>query len=377
MSDLLCNQSRWIVMMALAIGQGCDRADHLSVAWQQLPQVPDAVGFAGAYAGVSNGQLLVAGGANFPEGTRPWSGGVKHWNDKVFALAEGSGAWKEIGQLPRPMGYGVSLTWQNGVILLGGADQATHYADAYIMRYEAGDLLIDRLPDLPAPCANACSAVINGVIYMAGGLSHPADTTAMHTFWSLDLKKPQADRMWEVLPSWPGSSRMLGVAGVADDAFYLMSGVALRVPPGDSVAQRTYLKDAYRYLPDGGWQRVADLPHAVAAAPTPAYAAPTGELLVFGGDDGALANQVSVLKDSHPGFRQEIISYQPDKDSWRIAGTLPIDKQENTENDPNASTWAPVTTTAVYKDDRYVLPMGEVRPGVRTNRVLVATLSTE
>src|SRR5699024_8186898 len=123
-----------------------------------------------------------------------------------------------------------------------------------------------------------------------------------------------------------------------------------------------------------GWQRVADLPHAVAAAPGPAFAPPKGGLLVFGGDDGALATQVGALKDRHPGFRSEILAYNPDTDAWCIAGTLPIDKRANPENDPNASTWAPVTTPLVAWNGQVVLPMGEVRPGVRTNRVLLATI---
>lgn len=364
-------------MMALAVGQGCQPSGSAGIEWEQATQVPDTVGFAGAYAGVSNGHLLVAGGANFPEGTRPWSGGTKQWNDKVFALAEKGGQWKEVGRLPRPMGYGVSLTWQDQVILLGGADQSTHYQDAYLLRYEEGRLVTDRLPDLPAPNANACGALVDGVIYVAGGLAHPADTTAAHTFWSLDLKVSPADRKWEILERWPGSSRMLAVAGAVGNAFYLMSGVALHVPAGDSIARRTYLNDAYRYSPESGWQRIADLPHAIAAAPSPGYTTDADKLLVFGGDDGSLADQSSALQDKHPGFRKDILSYDADSDLWDTMGEVVTDKQPDPENNPNASTWAPVTTSLVVWNGQVVLPMGEVRPGVRTNRVLMGTLNEQ
>src|SRR5690606_27042389 len=166
MNDLLNKKSSWIVMMALAVGQGCESSGSGPRVWEQATQVPDAVGFAGAYAGVSNGHLLVAGGANFPEGTRPWSGGTKHWNDKVFVLVEQEGAWKEIGRLPQPMGYGVSLTWQDGVIIIGGADQTKHYQEAYVLHYENGRLKTEKLPDLPAPNANACGALVDDVIYV-------------------------------------------------------------------------------------------------------------------------------------------------------------------------------------------------------------------
>lgn len=374
MSDLLHSRNSWIVVMALAMGQGCQRPETVHISWEQTAQVPDAVGFAGAYAGVSNGHLLVAGGANFPEGTRPWSGGIKHWNDKIFVLAEKRGAWKEIGRLPRPMGYGVSLTWRDGIVVLGGADQTQHYQEAYILHYQEGRLTTEKLPDLPAPNANACGALIDDVIYVAGGLTHPTDTTATHTFWSLDLKLNQADRKWEIREGWPGSSRMLSVAGVMGDAFYLMSGVALHVPTGDSLAHRTYLNDAYRYVPGSGWQRIADLPHAVAAAPSPGYTTHADKLLVFGGDDGGLADQSGTLQDKHPGFRKDILSYDAGSDSWNTAGEVLTDKQPDPENNPNVSTWAPVTTPLVVWNGEVVLPMGEVRPGVRTNRILMGTL---
>lgn len=346
-------------------------------AWRQFPPLPDAVGFAGSYAGVSNGRLLVAGGANFPKGTRPWTGGIKQWSDQVFALKEGTGQWEVIGTLPRPMGYGVSLTWKDQVILLGGADQQRHYADAYILRDMGGQLEIDSLPALPEPIANACGALVGDVVYVAGGLSSPLATTANASFWSLDLRKPPAERQWEILQPWPGPARMLSVAGVMDGAFHLFSGVALHLADNDTLPWRTYLTDAFRYKPGSGWEEIADLPHAVAAAPSPAYAAPAGSLLVFGGDDGSLAQRAGTLRDEHPGFRTDILAYKAELDAWRIDGAVFTDKQPDPALSPNVSTWAPVTTPLVTWGDRVVLPMGEVRPGVRTNRVLVATVSTK
>ena len=53
--------------------------------WSQLPSLPDARGFAGSFAGVSNGSLIVAGGTHFID-KMPWEGGTKLWYDTVFAL---------------------------------------------------------------------------------------------------------------------------------------------------------------------------------------------------------------------------------------------------------------------------------------------------
>jgi len=359
-----------LLVMVLTMILACDnknRATHFD--WQQLPKLPDAVGFAGAFAGVSNGHLLVAGGANFPEGTRSWTGGIKQWSDKVFAFDKQTGSWKVVGALPRPIGYGVSLNWKDRLIVLGGDDQQRHYADAYVLRYQADQLLIDSLPALPAPIANACGALVGDVVYVAGGIHSP---TATDVFWALDLGKPEAERQWEVLETWPGAPRMLSVAGTLDGAFYLMSGVSLHET--DSLPSRNYLTDAYRYVADKGWQKIADLPHAVAAAPSPAYAG-SNQLMVFGGDDGSLAEQNNTLKDEHPGFTTDILRYDLTAESWRREGVVGTDIRPDAAADPNASTWAPVTTPLVVWQDAIVLPVGEVRPGVRTNRILMATLA--
>ncbi len=362
-------------MVLLTMVGGCMRPEPREASWRQLAQVPDAVGFAGAYAGASGGSLLVAGGANFPAGTRPWSGGVKQWSDRVFALETPEGRWKEVGRLPRPMGYGVSASWGDGLVLVGGADQRRHYADAYLLWYVSGGLHIDPLPPLPEPIANTCGALVGDVLYVAGGLSNPASTEASKGFWSLDLAKPVAEQRWESLETWPGPPRMLAVAGATDGAFHLLSGASLAMAEGDAQPTRTYLRDAYRYTPGQGWDRIADLPHAVVAAPSPAYAQADGRLLVVGGDDGSLASQAAALQDRHPGFQTAILAYDTATDTWQMDGTVPTDRQPDPENDPNASTWAPVTTAGVTWRGRYVLPMGEVRPGVRTNRVLTLSFT--
>src|SRR4051812_9568015 len=67
--------------------------------WGQGRPVPDADGFAGSFAGVSNGALIVAGGSNFPGDGRPWTHGVKTYYDKIFILEKPDGDWKAAGHL--------------------------------------------------------------------------------------------------------------------------------------------------------------------------------------------------------------------------------------------------------------------------------------
>lgn len=341
--------------------------------WSQLPALPGTPGVAGSFAGVSNGALLVAGGANFPDGGTPWTGSAKVWQDKVYVLENASGSWKEAGTLPRPLGYGVSISWREGLICIGGSDAQKHYADVFLLRYANGRVEQTDLPALPSPLANATGALLGEVIYVAGGTVGPAATATEKEFWSLDLSKPAGERKWQQLPAWPGPSRMLAVAGILDGAFYLISGVELVKAPADSVARRVYLKDAYRYSPGKGWARIADVPQSVAAAPSPAFATGQSHLLVLGGDHGRYADQNAVLKDNHPGFSTEVWAYNFITNAWAAVDAIFTDRKADAAAQPGNSVWAPVTTPAVVWNGQLVLPSGEVRPAVRTSRVLVAT----
>ena len=61
--------------------------------------------------------------ANFPA-KKPWEGGTKIWHDAVFVLERPDGAWQHAGKLPRPLGYGVSVTHKDALVCVeAGADE--------------------------------------------------------------------------------------------------------------------------------------------------------------------------------------------------------------------------------------------------------------
>ncbi len=359
---------RWLVAVAclLTLNAFAQQAPESFFSWKEGAQLPDKDGLAGSYAGVSNGALIIAGGANFPGNTRPWAGGVKTWHDSVWVLETPGGQWKAAGTLPRPMGYGVSLSAQNALICLGGGDAGSNYKDAFILRYADGKITREALPDLPAPVINACGAIMNGTIYLAGGVNTLNGSTEQQ-FWSLSLDATAGKQEWKVLPPLPGASRMLAMAGTMNGNFYLFGGV--HQPAG---APREYLKDCWEYTPATGWKKIADLPHPLAAAPTPAYTAGQSHLLLFGGDDGSNAAKVNDLKDEHPGFSQDVLAYNIITDTWSVTGAMPVSKKADASANPHASVYAPVTTPLVIWNGTIVLPGGEARPAVRSRHVLMA-----
>jgi len=318
--------------------------------WRKLSPLPDREGFAGSFGGTHRGALVVAGGANFP-GKKPWEGGAKVWHDTIFVLDAPTAQWRMAGRLPRPLGYGVSVTTSNGIVLAGGSDANGHHAGVFLLRPTNGAPRFTPLPSLPRPCANASGALLGGTLFIAGGIERPDATQALKTFWSLDLS--QADATWRELESWPGAGRMLATAGSAQGSFYLFSGAA-QEKGADGKAVRRWLRDAYQFTPGRGWKRIADLPRVAVAAPSPAPLV-GDQLLLIGGDDGA---QVNAPPTVHRGFLQEVLAYKLSSRKWSTVGETPF---------------ALVTTPSIEWNGHIVIPGGEVRPGVRSTEVWSAT----
>jgi len=361
----------FVVLVLLACG-GLARAEAPpqgpdALEWGQLAPLPDPIGFAGPFAGTTGDALIVAGGANFPDG-RPWDGATKVWHDRIFVLTDPAGPWQtECGRLPRPLAYGASVSTDDGVLLLGGGDAERHYRETYLLRWDPGQKQVTttELATLPEPCAFTCAARVGDTLYVAGGLRSPDAPTAMHNFWALDLARDEgAEPVVRKLQPWPGQPRMLAAAAVQSGSFFLVGGVALD-PSLEGDNKRVSLTDCYRYDPDvGRWTRIADLPRPVIAAPSPAVPLGQSHFAVIGGDDGANADRIAELKDDHPGFPADVLCYHTVTDTWITVGEFP--------KDTAAGLWPPVTANTTWWRDRYVIPSGEARPGVRTPQVVWA-----
>lgn len=318
-----------------------------SVNWEQLPSIPDQLGVAGAFAGVSGGALIIAGGANFPD-AMPWEGGKKVWRDSIFVLREPNGEWSGGFKLPRPLGYGVSITTDDGIICIGGSDSHQHFRDVFALHWKNGMIQTTALPSLPRPMANGCGALLGKTIYVTGGTEKPDATNAMKTFWALDLSEKNPH--WRELEPPPGPARILAVPGVLDGAFFLFSGAELFVNEAGKTDRR-YLKDAYRFDPETGWNRIADLPRPVVAAPSPAFSH-DGKLWIVSGDDGALVHFKPESK--HPGFPKDVLAYDPHKNEWKSLADSPLSR---------------ATAPVVNWRGKAVILSGEARPGRRTPEV--------
>lgn len=342
--------------MLLIRGTGADGFDRWQ--WSRLPDLPCAMGVGGAFAGVSGNVLIVAGGANFPAAP-PWKGGKKVWHEVVYTLQSSENdpskaVWRTAAQrLPRPLGYGVSATYDNAMICVGGGNAEKNFADCFRVEWRDGRLVITTLPPLPQPLANGCGALVGDTLFVAGGQETPDATEASREVYSLDLSSNMLQ--WRHEPPLPGPGRIQAVAAACDGSFWVVGGSSLSAG-SDGATQRQYLKDGYRFSRSRDWEKIAELPWSPTAAPSPAPTVDDG-FFILGGSDGS---QVGLPPDQHPGFVNRILWFDLNAGHWCEAGTSPAPR---------------VTATVVHWAGRWVIPSGEIRPGVRSPEVW--TLSRE
>lgn len=352
-----CRLLTTLLVTALLLGSHCvaqARGDAGAgfLTWERLPDLPADLGVAGPFVGVSDGVLIVAGGANFPAPT--WESD-KAYHDAVHVMrrVDGAWTWSGGGRLPAPIGYGVSVSTGRGVVCVGGHSGAVVSGAAYVLTWndDGETVLTSPLPDLPTPTTHAAGVAFGNRVWIFGGQTGSDLSTATNATWVLDLDDETP--RWAAGPPCPGPTRALAVAAVQHDGrgdrIYLMSG-RRQGARGVELLTDVWVLDPEPVDGPPTWRSAADLPRCVMAG----TAAPVGtnHIAVLGGDDGA--HFFKNLGAHHPGFTKRSLLYHAITDTWTEGGPTPINQ---------------VTTWAVALDGGVVVPSGEIRPRVRTRDV--------
>lgn len=362
----------------------------MKIDYLNCPPIPPRVGMqtqfglAGPVAGADGNFVMVAGGANFESGL-PWRGGVKSYHDEIFLLEErsdGSLSWKESPmKLPFPMAYPACITMKDGFVSIGGENEHGPLRYVFKFSFKDGSVEIEKLPDLPEEISSAAATISGDRIFVAGGITKTGESSS---FYTLSMDFPGDG--WKKLPDIPVKmSHSVLVAQRAEDegAIYLLGG---RNKTGEL---STFLSSVYKYSPrERQWTldseiKADDVPVGISAGT--GFAVGRDKIVLFGGDRGFFFNQtermnleIAAVQDAsgrdsllkrkdrflinHPGFSNEILVYNVITKTWSSAGKIPAK--------------SPVTTVVFPWKGKYVIPSGEIRPGVRTDKVLIL-LATE
>ncbi len=153
----------FVLLFQVATLQGQDVPSKELLDWHRLPDLPDSIGVGGPCAGISNGALIVAGGAHFR--TPFLQGGEKIWTDSIYVLASSFREWESGFTLARPMGYAVAAQWGDEVICAGGGNALEHFVEVIALRWEGQKISQRLLPALPQPRAFASGTVVGDTLY--------------------------------------------------------------------------------------------------------------------------------------------------------------------------------------------------------------------
>lgn len=367
-----------------------ETAVNLELNWEKLTSIPpkegqtEQPGLAGAFIGVHNEVLLIAGGANFPNGPA-WEGGAKVYHSDIYVLEKNGKDYKWLDNkafsLPNKIAYGLTVPTEKGIVCIGGMNGSQTFDKAFILKWDNGlqATTIQDLPALPVPVANLAGGKIGDYIYAAAS----TEGNQQKYFWRLDLTNPQS---WETLPVWSGAARThaLGVVqnNGENDCFYLIKGRYAK----NGISE--LYGDGFYYNPNKNeWSsiQIAKNSEGKNIFLSAGTALPVGanHIFLFGGADGKglnilekyaqdiaaatdtliqqnlIAERDEILKN-HAGFTKGIYAYHTITQTLTKVGELPNGSQ--------------VTTTALKWDDQYLIPTGEISPCIRTPDILAGTI---
>ncbi len=207
-------------------------------------------GVSACYYGVINGYLYIAGGCNFPD--KPVAeGGKKRFYKAIYAAKLNADSdrleWKTVGQMPQPAAYGVSVTYENSLIFVGGNNETGGLTTAIRLRPTATGMQQEALPSLPHALDNMAGAVVGHILYLVGG---NCEGVATQKVWSLDLKNT-AKEGWKEESSIPGIARVQPIAAALEGGLLgVWGGFA---PKTDSKAAQLAMNGASYNAGCGTW----------------------------------------------------------------------------------------------------------------------------
>ena len=213
-----------------------------------------------------------------------------------------TGAWEELAGLERGLQSAALVAHEGTLVRVGGLyaqhspDDAADAADRLrstdeVARYDIATGRWTDLPALPTPRSSHMAAVLDGVLYVAGGwdLDHdPATARWATTLEALDLR--DVDAGWRSIEA-PFQLRGVGVTAAAGRLVVVGGMDPLGVPK----------RGTHVFSPaDASWTRGPELP----ASPFGAAAASVGDDVVVTGMDGV------------------VHVWAPGQDAWRPSGSV-------------------------------------------------------
>ena len=321
-------------------------------------------GVSALYAGVLEGQLIMAGGCNFPH-TPVADGGKKVFYDGIYSADlsdEATLEWKLVGLLPAASAYGVTIPVGDCLICVGGNTAERSLSDVFQLALKNGMVQMDTLPSLPVTIDNMAGALLENTIYIVGGNVNGVPSSNVYSLNLSDLTEG-----WKEEVAVPGNPRVQPVCAAQGGKLYVWGGFSTA---GEG-REATLSVDGYAYHPTAKvWTEVAT---PVDETGTPVslgggVALPMGQdaVLCAGGVNKDIFLQA--LQGIHKGkeyltrpvewyqFNRKLLKYNVSEDKWICLG----------DYEQGARAGAAMVSDG---SSSYYIINGELKPGIRTKDI--------
>ena len=317
-------------------------------------------GLSAFFSGMVDGNVVVAGGSNFPD-VPCAKGGTKRSYNEIRTL-NADGRWKITGYLPHPVSNGAGVTTSEGLFCSGGMNGNEIYKSTFLITKDSLRLL----PDMPFALRDHACAVYNDKVYVVGGLAEQTPNLKVLAF---DLKQEGAT--WEEVAELPNGGRVQCATtiqtGVNGPCLYVISGYDV---VSDVVTART--DGVYLDLATCKWGVMAPLPNGATLTGSTCSNSGYSHILCVGGvnkkifEDRMNGQHSNQLYFSHAPewyqFNDLLWAYHTITDTWH-----PIFK---------SSSFALAGAGLVnVSPSQWMLIDGEIKPGIRSSHVAKLSLS--
>ncbi len=185
-------------VILLACNSEKKSAEEFTLTWEEVQAVPASFGdiskgVSAAFVGILDDNLVVAGGCNFPD-VPAAEGGKKIFYKDILMLDDFG--WKKLGELPEAIAYGVSITYDDKLIFVGGQNDNL-LSTVYVLEFEDDVLKLDTLPSLPFTFDNGAGCLHENKIVIFGGNQNGIVSSDV---WSLDLGNSDSWQKESTLP---------------------------------------------------------------------------------------------------------------------------------------------------------------------------------
>lgn len=205
----------------------------------------------------------------------------------------GAGTWAEVEAMPRPRSeFGAAVI--DGWIYVAGGIDGEQWAD----RFDPASGTWEELPDLPAGAHHPAVTALGGVLYVIGGYARTGPAT--DAVWAYD----PAVGSWQARAPLPEKIGALGAAAVGD-RIYAVGGARERLSGPVSGAVWAYDPAA------DAWEERASL------------RTPREHLAVVAGGEKVYALGGRANRSDAPGIAAMVEEYDPVGDSWTQLPGLP------------------------------------------------------